>query len=440
MSDKIYTVLELNTEVRELIREKFSGYIWVCGEIQSLRPERSKKHTYFELVQKHSIQDEIVAKVKVALFAGRKIFIEKRLREAAGGFELKNDIEVKFLCEVSLHPPTGQYSLIVVDIDTVYTLGKIAQNRLKIIEDLRTRGLLERNKLQTISDAALKVGLITAYDSAAYHDFTHELKISGCGFMVLACNCHMQGKAVEGDVSKAIDVLNSLGDNELDVIVITRGGGSTADLSYFDSKAIAEKIAGSKFPVVSALGHHIDTTITDMVSHTSCKTPTKAAQFLVEKVKKFLDVLYELQQNILSRSQELLKQECQEVEGIAVRIDALTARYFRAHREELLKARHELSGVTGVIFAKENQQVAAKWMELRNISGIIFRNGRDNLSHLESKVSLLDPRNILKRGYSMTLKGKKAIKSVKDVIQEQTVKTVLYDGNFISRVESITKN
>jgi len=275
---KVYTVLELNTTVRSVIKDKFPEQIWVCGEIQGLRPDRSKRHTYFELVQKGSQNEGIVAKVKVALFAGRRPLIERRIQEAKGAFEFKNDIEVKFLCEVSLHAPTGQYSIVVVDIDTVYTLGKVAQNRLKIIEELKSKGLLEKNKLLPIPLLPLKLGLITAYDSAAYHDFTNELSLSGFSFEVLAVNCHMQGKLVEADVLRALDYFNSLSPSELDVVIITRGGGSIADLSYFDNKKIAESIAALNFPLISAIGHQINTTITDMVAHSFHKTPTKAAQ------------------------------------------------------------------------------------------------------------------------------------------------------------------
>jgi len=284
--EKVFTVLEINTIVKGLIREAFPETIWVCGEIQGLRPDRNKRHTYFELVQKQAEGDGIVAKVKVALFAGRKPLIQRRINETEGGFELKNDIEVKFLCEVSLHPPTGQYSLVVVDIDTVYTLGKVAQNRLKVIEDLKMRGLLEKNKLTCFPLLPLRVGLVTAYDSAAYHDFINELKNSSYSFKVLVQNCHMQGKLVEGDVVKALCFFNNLSSKKLDVIVITRGGGSTADLAYFDNKKIAESIAGSNLPIISAIGHQINTTITDMVSHTFCITPTKAAGVLVERIER----------------------------------------------------------------------------------------------------------------------------------------------------------
>ncbi|MDD3296591.1 MAG: exodeoxyribonuclease VII large subunit [Candidatus Omnitrophica bacterium] len=440
MSDKIYTVLELNTEVRELIKEKFSGYIWVCGEIQGVRTQPGKNHMYFSLVQKDPDSDRILAQIDANLFAGNRLLIERRIQEAKADFQLKDDIEVKFLCEVDLYTVRGKFNVNIKDIDPVYTLGKVAQNRLKVIEELKKKGIFEKNKLHTLPLLPLKAGLITAHDSAAYHDFINELSLSGFSFKVLAVNCHMQGKLVETDVLRALKIFNRLNPNELDVIIVTRGGGSIADLSYFDNKKIAEAIASSNFPVISAIGHQINTTIADMVSHTSCKTPTKAAQFLIEKIKNFIDILGELQQNIFSRSQELLRQQRQEAEGIAVKIDSLTSRYFRGHREGLLKAGHELSGITGIIFTKEGQQIKAQWHQLKSIAEANLRNNRKNLSYLESKVLLLDPKNVLKRGYSMTLKDNKVVKSTKDAKKADVIRTVLYDGSLLSRVESLLKD
>jgi exodeoxyribonuclease VII large subunit len=183
-TENTYTILELNTAVRELIRREFSDRIWVCGEIKDLRSSRDKKHIYFELVQKHPEAHEVIARVSAAIFAGRKPLIFNRINETKGAFELKNDIEVKFLCEVDLYPKSGQYNLIIVDIDPVYTLGKVAENRQKIIDALRREGIFEKNKQRTLPSVPLRVGLITSYASAAYHDFTNELKMCGYGFTI----------------------------------------------------------------------------------------------------------------------------------------------------------------------------------------------------------------------------------------------------------------
>ncbi|MFH1519875.1 MAG: exodeoxyribonuclease VII large subunit [Candidatus Omnitrophota bacterium] len=438
--EKVFTVLELNTAVRELIQAAFPQSIWVCGEIQGLRPDRGKKHTYFELVQKEAEGDNIVAKVKIALFAGRKPLIEKRLKEAEKGFELKNDIEVKLLCEVSLHPPTGQYSLVVIDIDTVYTLGKVAQNRLKIIEELKKRGLLEKNKLQPLSLLPLKVGLITAYDSAAYHDFINELKNSKYSFRVLVQNCHMQGKSVEGDVVKALGFFNNLSSKRLDVIVITRGGGSTADLAYFDNKKIAESIAESNFPIISAIGHQINTTIIDMVSYTFCITPTKAAGFLVERIREAAENLDYLEEEIVRRSENFISGKKTQLQSLAAKTELLSSRYFRVHQEELSSKKHNILSALKIALTKNKESLKRSVDTLSSSLDKIFKSSREYLRYLDGKVKILSPQNTLKRGYSITLKGKKALKLISDVSEGDLIKTVLYQGNIVSKVKKKERN
>lgn len=434
-TNKVFTVLELNTTVRELIQMAFPQTIWVCGEIQGLRPDRDKRHTYFELVQKQAQGDSIVAKIKVALFAGRKPLIEKRIKETEGAFELKNDIEVKFLCEVSLHPPTGQYSLVVVDIDTVYTLGKVAQNRLKIIEDLKKRNLLEKNKLQALPLVPLKVGLITAYDSAAYHDFINELKNSGYSFKIRTQNCHMQGKLVEKDVVKALSIFSKFSSKELDVIVITRGGGSTADLAYFDNKKIAENIAVAKVPVISAIGHQINTTITDMAANTFCITPTKAAVFLVERVKETVEELKYLEEAILTKGERFVSDKKNYLQSLAAKMESLSSRYFRVHREELLGKKHNILSALKIALTQKRESLAGSVDVLHSSLSKIFKHSQDHLKYLDGKIKILDPQNILRRGYSITYKGKKMIKSIDDVKEGEEIVTVLYKGKIISKVK-----
>jgi len=437
--ERVFTVLELNTVVRELVQTAFPQSIWVCGEIQGLRPDRGKRHTYFELVQKADTADSIVAKVKMALFANRKPLIEKRISQAKGDFQLKNDIEVKLLCEVSLHPPTGQYSLVVVDIDTVYTLGKVAQNRLKIIEDLKVRGLLEKNKRQRFPLLPLRVGLVTAYDSAAYHDFINELKNSKYSFKVLVRNCHMQGKSVEADVVKALGFFNDLSSKKLDLIVITRGGGSTADLAYFDNKKIAESIAESNFPIISAIGHQINTTITDMVSHTFCITPTKAAGFLVERIREAAENLDYLEEEIIRKSEELISSKKTQLQSLAAKTEALASRYFRVHQAELLDKKHNILSALKIALTQNKEFFKRSLDSLNSSLDKMFDNSRNRLKYLDGKIKILDPGNTLKRGYSITLKEGRAVKSINDLKESDLIKTIFYQGSIISEVKKKEK-
>jgi len=431
-SEKIYTVLELNEQVREVLRSGFPRQVWVCGEIQNLRIQRGKNHMYFSLVQKDPDSDNIIAQVEANLFAGARQVVEKRIKEARADFELRNDIEVKFLCEVDLYTPRGKYNINIKDIDSVYTLGKVAQNRLKIIEELKKRNLLDKNKALTIPAVPLKIGLITAYDSAAYHDFINELKISGFSFRVLAVNSHMQGKMVEKDVLRALNFFSSA--TEVDVVVITRGGGSTADLSYFDNRKIAEAIAFLNLPVISALGHQIDTTITDMVANTMCKTPTKAAQLLVEKVKAAVDYLEETKERIFNLIDSLLVSRKRELHTTTVKIESLSSLYFRDQREELLEKKHEIVSILKVALTKNKAMLEQVFEGLETATQRLFKNSKDCLRYSSEKIKLLDPKNTLRRGYSITRRKGRVIKSIGDVCCGDNIETIVADGAIQSQI------
>ena len=413
---KVFTVLEINSLVSGILKDAFPGYVWVCGEIQGLRVQQGKNHIYFSLVQKDPNSDRILAQVDANLWAGNRPLIERRIRQARAEIELKDDIEVKFLCEVSLWAARGRYQLSVKDIDPVYTLGKVAQNRLKIIEELREKGLLEKNKLRQMPQVPLNIGLITACGSAAYHDFINELQISNYGFSVSVYNCHMQGKLVEPDIIKALNYFNWLSIGKPDAIVITRGGGSKADLSYFDSRKIAEAVAGSKFPVISALGHQIDNTITDLCVHTTCKTPTKAAGFLVERVRDFLEGL----------------------QNKALKMDSLVAGYFQLQKEEILDKQYRIFNQVKLLTAGSRQQLDTYFNDLKISINNTLKDCRQNIKYLQKNIMALDPKNTLRRGYSITRKKNSSLKSISGIKKGDLLETLLYDGSFTSSVKDVS--
>jgi len=480
-TEKVYSVLELNTAVRKLIHSEFPEYIWVYGEIKDLKISRNKRHIYFDLVQKHHDTDEIVAKVGTVIFEGRKQRIFKRIKETEGAFELKNDIEVKFLCEVDLYPKNGNYNLIIVDIDPVYILGKLAQNRQKIIEELKKENVFDKNKLLSLSPLVLKIGLLTAYESAAYHDFISELKNSGFGFEVLLRSCHMQGKNTESDIVGAIRFFNSLSKDKPDVIVITRGGGSSADLSWFDNKRIAYAIINSKLPVITALGHEINISITDLVAHTALKTPTKAAHFLVERVNDAWSSLEDIQDSLIRETNRFIDSVLILLERSLNQINNFVSVYFRDHHEDItrkkslifnnvfhfintelsniLASSHRVNSSASFCFRSQKGELADKerfvfsrvsqyikresgkiddsFIMLKKCYNSILQKACRDTKFIEEKVNILNPSNVMSRGYSVSYKDNKLIKYSSNLKKGDRIRTVFFKGAAISSVDMI---
>lgn len=431
-------VSELNQLIQDVVRAGFPQPLWVCGEIQGFDRNRGKNHIFFELIEKDPGSKDIIAKIGLVLFSGRKAHIQDILKRSENAFTLKDDIEVKFACSIDFYPPHGAVRLIVESIDPTYTLGKLAQEKQKLIALLRKKGTLDKNKQLPLPLVPLRVGLITADDSAAYNDFRSELARSGFAFEVYLRNALMQGKMAEGDVGKALRELRAI--EGLDVIVITRGGGSIADLSCFDSRLIAEEIAGCPLPVLSGIGHEINISITDLAAHTYAKTPTAIAQFLVNRVQVFLDDLDEKLGRIADGAREKIEEEQQRLKSFAIGLQDNTRRYLKGHGERIVRLEEIIRQRSAVLFKNSSRSLADTEHTLRRVTRAGLINARTKLNGYERMIDNFHPANTIKRGFSITrTKNGKALKSVSSVHLKEELITEVADGLITSEVGHIKR-
>jgi exodeoxyribonuclease VII large subunit len=421
------TVSELNHFIRDVLNSGFPQAVWVCGEIQGYDRSKDKKHVFFELCEKDPVTRDITARIGLVIFAQARPKIDAILKKAENAFELKDDIEVKFLCKVDFYPGHGQVRLIVEGIDPVHTLGKIAQDRQRLISLLKQKGILDKNKQLPFPDVILNIGLITSYDSAAYHDFISELKRSGYAFKIFLVNSIMQGKNAENSVIKALKAFEeTLG---VDVIVITRGGGSIAELSCFDSEKIASAIAQSSVPVLSGIGHEINTTVTDLAAHTFAKTPTAIAKFLVERLKEFIEGVEERQTRIMAGLNQMLKSQRIRLKDSAVSLQSHTLGLIKSHHQRLAGIREALKRTPAVRFKGSQKSLADYQEHLKKIIYLHLQNSRAKINNYQKLAQMAEPKNTLKRGFSITRSQEGLlIRSIKDTKEIKGIKTQLMDG------------
>lgn len=280
--DGTWSVSELATAVGETIQRAFPSEVWVRGEIIGYSVAASG-HIYFNLIEPGTGNDRRGARMRVALFKGRQRLVNRDLA-AAGGLTLNDGIEVRIRAEVEYYAGSGQVQLIMSGVDPHFTLGVLAADRERTLAELAQSGLLRRNAAVPLPLVPLRVGLITANGSAAHADFVHELEASGYAFDVLLCDARVQGVTAEADLVAA---LRTLGQAEVDVIALVRGGGDRTDLLAFDLASVAKAIALCPLPVFCGIGHEIDTSVADQVAHTAAKTPTACAAALVARVAAF---------------------------------------------------------------------------------------------------------------------------------------------------------
>ena len=427
------TVSDLNRFIKDVLNAGFPRPVWVCGEIQQYDRNKGKKHIFFELVEKDSRSDEILARVGLVIFANRKTAIDQILVQSENAFALKDDIEVKFRCTVDFYPPHGAVRLIVEEIDPTYTLGKLAQEKQKLIAALKEKGVLDKNKQLPLPPVPLTIGLITSDDSAAYNDFISELRKSGYGFKVYLRNTLMQGKNAPKDVCRAFAELQRL--DGLEAIIITRGGGSLAELSCFDSALIAEAIAACPVPVLSGIGHEINITVTDLAAHTCAKTPTAIAQHLVTRVDEFLAKRNEQLERVIHETRATLTDYKQRLKDLAAGLQQGTTLFFKDHREQLIRSEEILKYKPLVLLSGRRNALAVHGTRVKRGARTLVARQHDRLKACKRIIEIAHPANTMKRGFSVTrTKDGRILRSVSQARADQEITTEVVDGKVKSRV------
>ncbi|HEX5760933.1 MAG TPA: exodeoxyribonuclease VII large subunit, partial [Thermoanaerobaculia bacterium] len=294
-----FTVSELCAEVKGLLASAFPT-VWVVGELQRVKAS-PRGHLYFELTEKGG-SDEVVGKLEAVLWKTDHQRVARVL--AASGQRLADGQEVRLRGNLDFFAAGGRLQLCVREVDPAFTLGQLERRRRETLAALAADGLLERNRALPLAELPLRVALVTSAGSAAYHDFLSGLAASGYGFQVVFVHASVQGREAEREV---VSALAALARARVDCAVLVRGGGSRTDLAAFDSRAIAEAVARAPYPVLTGLGHEIDRAIADHVAHTALKTPTMAAEFLVERVARAEQRTAELRRRLLREGAEPLR-------------------------------------------------------------------------------------------------------------------------------------
>ncbi len=275
---KILRLSAIANRIGQIINEKTSGKrFWMKAEVSSSH-QNANGHTYFDFVEmQHGRQ---VAKLRGMIWRDDRARIEKEFAQAGIEFKLENGKEITTECTIEYHPVFG-LSVNVVDADPNFALGEIERIRRQMLLKLEKEGLFETNKQIPLPLLLKRVGVVTSKGSAGHQDFAKTIAGSKYPIYVKIEDARMQGHRTERTVLSAI---TSLENQSLDLIVVLRGGGSKLDLGALDNELIARKIASCSVPVWTAIGHEIDESVLDYVSHTNFKTPTAVAEEILNRM------------------------------------------------------------------------------------------------------------------------------------------------------------
>ena len=306
MNSPSLSLLELNSLVRQVIEETLSQEYWVEAELSEFRESRG--HCYMELIEKDETSATPIARASAKCWRTQWAMLQPYF-ERTTGQTLHAGLKVRLKVYAQFHEAFG-FSWIVTDIDPTFTLGDMARKRQEIIRKLKEEGIFDLQKELTLPLFCQRIAVISSETAAGYGDFVNQLihNDSGLKFSIQLFPAIMQGEQVEQSIIDALNMIYEANEPNkshefFDCVVIIRGGGATADMSGFDTLALAENVANFPLPIITGIGHDRDESILDMVSFLRVKTPTAAAAFLVSHLEEVLNTIDDAQDRIAHYAQ-----------------------------------------------------------------------------------------------------------------------------------------
>ncbi len=473
-----FSLFELNAIVKNAIKACFPERYWIRAELSEVR-ENYSGHCYVEFIEKDKRTNQIIAKARGQIWANRWALIRPYF-EKETGTRFERGINVMVEVTVEFHELYG-YSLTINDIDPNYTVGDMERLKKEIIERLSQDGILEMNKELEMPEVVNRIAVISSATAAGYEDFMNQLDNNEDGFIFYTAlfPAIMQGNMVEKSI---IGALNKIYENIdlFDTVVIIRGGGATSELNSFNSYDLALNITQFPIPVIVGIGHERDETVLDIVAHTRVKTPTAAAEFIISHQQEQADIIRDIESYIENRVASLIDGEHKKLKSFTEKIPLIVNNRLLEERSRLtslssdIKYRsmeivnrninrtehigNEIMNIVNRKITYEKNRLNMKTSQIPNLVNLklqaenikigyigekikvsaSFRIDREKerLSGMSRIVELVSPYNILKKGYSLTLKNGKVVRDISEIKKNDRIMSVFENGS----VEAVVKN
>ncbi len=446
MSDlfsRLLTVTELTSQIRLQLEAGFP-LVWVAGEISNMRCP-SSGHRYFTLKDQTS-------QIRAVMFRSQA----DRLK-----FSLEDGLEVVGCGRLSVYEPRGDYQLLL-DIVEPKGVGERQLAFLQLKAKLEQEGIFDARRKKPLPAYPERMGLVTSLSGAAIHDLLTVLQRRWPFCRLVILPVVVQGPEAVHQISEAIKTLNSLG--EADVIIVGRGGGSIEDLWAFNEESVVRAIAASRVPIISAVGHESDVTLSDFAADCRAPTPSAAAELAVPDRSMVLHRVQQHQGRIARVVQAMFAQSRLRIHRLeqrfpeprlmirreSQRVDDLEARlveYFTQWRRRLQL--QVLEG-QGVIWEHNPRVVVTWWKDhlgrlitkTQNAMRQYLKDQRQQLHALGMQLHQLSPLEVLGRGYSIVQRNRdhKILKDAQDVATGETVRITLHRGHLNCEVNQVERS
>lgn len=381
---------------------------WVIAETSDMRLNRSG-HCYLELIEKDQDGDT-VARVKAVFWAQTYRRLYHQFLNATGQ-PLATGMKVMVMVTANFHKLYG-LSLVINDINAEFTLGDMARQRKEILDRLAKEGILDLNQHLPWPLVPQRIAIISAPGAAGYGDFMNQLHSNPYGVQFYTClfSAVMQGAQTVPTVMAALDRINSHIDL-FDCVVIIRGGGATSELNSFDNYDLASNVAQFPIPVIVGIGHERDVTVLDYVAAMRVKTPTAAAEWLIQRGANALAHLDELQDSVVNAVRDTVGQAREHLAYFTSIIPATARRIIDTNRVKLENYSRNIPFAANSLIATQRTALERVVERMGDAIARAMQREQQRLQALDDKATLLSPMNTLKRGYSLVKKGDACVTS-----------------------------
>lgn len=450
---KVFTLSEVTSSIQKTIQNRYSSEFWVIAEINKLNYYSQSGHCFPELVEKEG--SKIKAELRGIIWNRDFEFISSKFLTILKT-PIRDGIKVLLLAKVTFHPISG-VQLSIQDIDPTYTLGDLEREKNESIEKLKAEGLFAVNKERSLALVPQRIAVISAESSKGYSDFIQILDSNEWGYKFF----HMLFPAVlqgEKSVTSILLQLKNLKKvlHHFDAVAIIRGGGGEVGLSSFNNYELSKAIAQFPIPIITGIGHSTNLTVAEMVSYYNAITPTKTAEFLIQKFHEFSVPVSEAQKVMVRYTDQLLKaskenvynagyilkiktvgavqQENEHLNSISTQLAQHIRYRFKEGKERVNQNEEKIFRSATSLLAEFKVLLDQKHLDLLNANLRLVENKRNDLGTQEKILKIVDPENTLRRGFSITRYRGKALTDPSTIEKGEQMETILYKGTITSTI------
>ena len=427
-----YSLLELNQCIRQQLKDSMPDFYWIVAEINELHIN-SGGHCFIELIEKSAEGGQIIAKARANIWAYNFKMLSPYFKTMTGQ-TLAAGLKIMLQASVDFHELYG-LSLTVTDINPAYTVGDLAMQRMAVIQQLKDEGVFDMNRELNIPQLPQRIAVISSETAAGYGDFVNQLHNNpkGYDFHHTLFHATVQGNEAENSIIEALERIFDR-ENEFDVVALLRGGGSQSDLNCFNGYCLSACIAQFPLPVITGIGHERDETVADMVACIALKTPTAVAEFLINKAMAVDNMLQELTYQLEELSEFSVRQAADKLQHLSQRLLNITNSHVHILDKEINSLQLRLKNAANTMLLQKKQMITLLHAQVGKLAIASISNHKNQIVYLENKLHLLDPVNLLRRGYSITRAEGKVVSSAKMLKKGQLIETIMHDGKIESAV------